>query len=232
MLCEHADAAEKVTIIPRGQALGVTFTPPEKDEHHTSREKLIDKICVSLGGRVAEEIFIGRIHGGAYADIKAVTNIARMMVTQLGMSEALGPIAYDEGQEQVFLGREYGRRRTLSERTQQLIDDEVTRIINEQLERARTLLSEHRDKVEIMGEALLERETLQREEVEMIMAGTPLPEPELDLPDEPADEADTADGAADEDPADGDAAAEAAPAENPATDDEPADDEPDEEPRP
>lgn len=184
MLCEYADATEKVTIIPRGQALGVTFTPPEKDEHHTSKEKLIDKICVSLGGRVAEEIFIGKIHGGAYADIKTVTSLARMMVTQLGMSDALGPISYDEGQQQVFLGRDYGQRRSVSERTQQLIDDEVTRIINEQLERARTLLTEHRDEVEVMGEALLERETLTREEVEMILAGTPLPAPEVDLPEE------------------------------------------------
>jgi len=183
MLCEHADPAEKVTIIPRGQALGVTFTPPQKDEHHTSKEKLTDRICVSLGGRVAEEIFIGQIHGGAYADIKTVTSIARTMVTQLGMSEALGPISYDEGKEQVFLGRDYGRRHTLSERTQQLIDDEVARIVNEQLERARGLLSENRDKVEVMGEALLERETLARDEVEMIMAGTPLPPPEVDLPD-------------------------------------------------
>jgi len=190
MLCENADPAEKVTIIPRGQALGVTFTPPEKDEHHTSKEKLIDKICVSLGGRVAEEIFIGEIHGGAYADIKSVTNIARMMVTQLGMSEALGPISYDEGQEQVFLGRDYGRRRSLSERTQQLIDDEVTRIINEQLERARSLITEHRAETEIMGEALLERETLTRDEVEMIMAGTPLPAPEISLPDDDASDDD------------------------------------------
>ncbi len=80
--CEEADPVHKVTIIPRGQALGLTFTPPEKDEHHTSREKLVDKICVALGGRVAEELFIGQIHGGAYADIKAVTGIARTMVTR------------------------------------------------------------------------------------------------------------------------------------------------------
>ncbi len=188
MLCENANAAEKVTIIPRGQALGVTFTPPDKDEYHLSKEKLTDQICVSLGGRVAEEIYIGRIHSGAIADIKNVTDAARAMVTKYGMSEALGPISYDEGQQQVFLGRDYGKRRTLSERTQQLIDDEVTRIINDQLERARTLLSEHRSEMEIMGEALLERETLQREEVEMIMAGTPLPPPEVDLGDDDDDE--------------------------------------------
>lgn len=198
MLCKFADPTEKVTIIPRGQAMGVTFTPPEKDEHHTSQEKYTDKICVSLGGRAAEEIFIGRIHGGAYADIKAVTAIARTMVTQLGMSEALGPISYEEGQQQVFLGRDYGQRRHLSERTQQLIDDEVTRIVSEQLERARTLLTEHRAEVEVMGEALLERETLTRVEVEMILAGTPLPTPTIVLPDdEPAETPDPADASPD-----------------------------------
>ncbi len=176
-LCEFADPIEKVTIIPRGQALGLTFTLPEKDELHTSREKILDKICMALGGRVAEELFIGRIHGGAYQDIKTVTHYARTMVTQLGMSDSLGPISYDEGQEQVFLGREFTRRRSVSERTLQQIDDEVTRIIEEQHGRARDLMEQHRDKVEIMAEALLERETIGREEVEVIMAGEPLPEP-------------------------------------------------------
>jgi cell division protease FtsH len=176
-ICEHADPTEKVTIIPRGRALGVTFTPPEKDEHHTSREKLEDRICVALGGRVAEELFVGKIHGGAYQDIKTVTAIARTMVTQLGMSQSLGPISYDEGHEQVFLGRDYGRRLHVSERTQQQIDDEVSRIVDEQLTRARELLGEHRSQMEAMAAALLERETLDREEIDMVLAGQPLPEP-------------------------------------------------------
>ncbi len=178
-VCDEADPIEKVTIIPRGQALGVTFSLPEKDELHVSREKLLDRICWALGGRVAEELFVGRIHGGAYQDIRSVTQYARTMVTQLGMSEALGPIAFEEGAEQVFLGRDYGRRRSLSERTLQQIDDEVAKIVNEQLERARKLLGEHRTQVEAMTEALLERETLGREEIKLIMANQELPAPKV-----------------------------------------------------
>jgi len=189
-LLPDADPLHKVSIIPRGSMGGATFSLPEKDRYFYSRSYCRALLVTLFGGRLAEENFIGEIHGGAYADIKSVTNIARMMVTQLGMSEALGPISYDEGQEQVFLGRDYGRRRSLSERTQQLIDDEVTRIINEQLERARSLITEHRAETEIMGEALLERETLTRDEVEMIMAGTPLPAPEISLPDDDASDDD------------------------------------------
>jgi cell division protease FtsH len=180
-LCEHADPTEKVTIIPRGRALGLTFTPPEKDEHHTSREKLIDRICMALGGRVAEEVFIGQIHGGAYADIKMVTGIARTMVTQLGMSEKVGPIAYEGAQEQVFLGRDYGRQLHTSEKTQQIIDAEITDIINTQLERARELIRANRDKVQIIAEALLDRETLGREEMTLIMKGEALPSMEVNV---------------------------------------------------
>jgi len=175
-LCEFADPTEKVTIIPRGQALGLTFTPPEKDELHISREKILDKICMALGGRVAEELFIGRIHGGAFQDIKTITHYARTMVTQLGMSKALGPISYDEGQEQVFLGREFTRRRSVSERTLQNIDAEVNRIIEEQHQRATDLMEANRDKVTMLAEALLERESLCREEVDMIMGGKALPD--------------------------------------------------------
>ncbi len=175
-VCEHANATEKVTIIPRGQALGVTFTPPEKDQHHHSFEQMIDQICMALGGRVAEELFIGKIHTGAYADIKMVTQIARAMVTSYGMSEAVGLQSLEEGSEQVFLGREYGRRAHVSEKTQELVDSEVKRIIDEQLARARKLLEEHRTQMDTMAAALLERETLDREHIELIMKGQPLPE--------------------------------------------------------
>ncbi|HPF69240.1 MAG TPA: ATP-dependent zinc metalloprotease FtsH [Candidatus Krumholzibacteria bacterium] len=178
-VCEFANATEKVTIIPRGQALGVTFTPAERDEHHRSREQMIDQICMALGGRVAEEIFIGRIHTGAYQDIKMVTGMARAMVASFGMSEAVGPISYEEGSEQVFLGREYGRRHHVSERTQQLVDDEVKRIVDEQLSRARSLMQQHRAEAEAIAAALLERETLDREEIEILMAGRTLPMPEI-----------------------------------------------------
>ncbi len=174
-MLEHADPPEKVTIIPRGQALGVTFTPPERDEHHVSRDKWQDKICVALGGRVAEELFIGQISAGAYGDIKQVTTIARTMVTQWGMSEVLGPITFEERHDQIFLGREYGRQHLVSERTLRLIDDEISRIVTEQLERARHLMEEHREQVDRLAQALLDRETLSREEIEMVLEGKPLP---------------------------------------------------------
>ncbi len=174
--CEFADSAQKVTIIPRGQALGITFTPPEEDVFLRSREKFLDQICVALGGRVAEEIFLGTITDGAYGDIRSVTGSARTMVTRIGMSEKMGPIAYEEAAEQVFLGRDYSRRQSHSERTLQTIDGEVTRIVDEQYRRARMVLEEHREEVETMAQALLERETLERVEVEMICAGKPLPD--------------------------------------------------------
>jgi cell division protease FtsH len=219
--CENTDPVHKVTIIPRGQALGVTFTPAEKDVYHHSREKYLDQICMALGGRVAEEIFLGKIHSGAYSDIKAVTRTARYMVAQVGMSETLGPIAYDESTEQVFLGRDYTRTHSHSEKTLQTIDDEVKRIVAEQMDRARGILDGNRDKVETMVAALLERESLERDEVDLVMRGEPLPEPKVELPQEarrgeaddaaadaaaaatseshPATAADTTDGPSDED---------------------------------
>jgi len=182
---EHADNAQKVTIIPRGQALGVTFTPPEEDIFLRSREKFLDQICVALGGRVAEELFLGSITDGAYGDIRTVTAHARTMVTRIGMSDRLGPVAYEEASEQVFLGRDYSRRQSHSERTLQEIDAEVHRIVDEQYQRARALLEQHRDQVETMAQALLERETVDREEVELIVRGEPLPERTI-LKDSPA----------------------------------------------
>jgi cell division protease FtsH len=180
--CEQTDPVHKVTIIPRGQALGVTFTPAEKDVYHHSREKYLDQICMAMGGRAAEEIFLGKIHSGAYSDIKAVTRTARYMVTQVGMSDELGPIAYDESSEQIFLGRDYSRRNIHSEQTLQAIDAEVKRIVSAQMERARQILVENKDKVETMVAALLERESLERAEVDLIMRGEPLPEPKIKLP--------------------------------------------------
>ncbi|MFH1844291.1 MAG: ATP-dependent zinc metalloprotease FtsH [bacterium] len=191
--CESADPVHKVTIIPRGQALGLTAMLPEEDNYTWVEQKFYDHICVSLGGRAAEEIFLKRIASGAFADIKAVTNYARVMVTQLGMSEILGPIAFEESSEQVFLGRDYGRRQIHSEKTLQTIDDEVTRIVNDQLIRARAILREHHDKVEIMAEALLDRETLNKEEVDLIMKGQPLPSPDEMLGDTPPDRSSTPD---------------------------------------
>jgi cell division protease FtsH len=184
-ICEFSDPVHKVTIIPRGRALGVTYTLPTEDQYTLHEQQLLDRICHALGGRVAEEIFLGRIGSGAADDIKRVTSLARTMVTRLGMSEKLGPVAYEESTEQVFLGRDYSRRQLHSEKTLQEIDAEVSRIIGEQLLRARDILNQHAEKVEIMAAALLERETLDKEEVELIMQGKPLPEPGLPLGLEP-----------------------------------------------
>jgi len=173
---EHADPAQKVTIIPRGQALGVTFTPPAEDVFLHSTEKLLAQICKGLGGRAAEALFLGGITDGAGNDIRQVTGVARYMVTRAGMSASLGPVAYEEASEQVFLGRDYSRRQTHSERTLQEIDTEVHRIIDEQYAKARGILEDHREQVETMAAALLERETLDRAEVEMIIRGESLPE--------------------------------------------------------
>jgi len=178
---EEADPVHKVTIIPRGQALGLTAMLPVEDQYTISEQKYLDQICVALGGRMAEDIFLGKIGSGAYGDIKAVTSYARTMVTRLGMSELLGPIAYEEGNEQVFLGRDIGRQHVFSEHTLQKIDAEVKRIVSEQFERARNILEKHREKVEIMAAALLERETIDAEEFEMLMEGRELPEIQIEV---------------------------------------------------
>ena len=197
--CEEPDPVHKVTIIPRGQALGLTAMLPVEDQYTISEQKYLDQICVALGGRMAEEIFLGKIGSGAYGDIKAVTSYARTMVTRLGMSEKLGPIAYEEGSEQVFLGRDIGRQHVFSEHTLQEIDGEVKRIVSEQFERARNILGNHRDKVETMAAALLERETIDSEEFEMLMKGRELPEVQVEVDHSLSDES-SADTSAPADP--------------------------------
>jgi cell division protease FtsH len=192
--CEEADPVHKVTIIPRGQALGLTAMLPEEDQYTVSEQQFLDKICVALGGRVAEDIFLGKIGSGAYGDIRAVTNYARTMVTRLGMSDKLGPIAFEEGAEQVFLGRDFGRQHVFSERTLQEIDDEINRIVMTQFARAREILETHRDKVETLTAALLDRETLDAGEFKLIMAGKPLPEVEIEI-DHSTDESGSSDAA-------------------------------------
>ena len=177
--CTESDPVHKVTIIPRGQALGLTFTLPVEDQYTKDEQKYLDQICVSLGGRVAEEIFLGKIGSGAYSDIRSVTSLARSMVTSLGMSELMGPISYEEGGGQVFLGRDYGRQTSHSEKTLQDIDNEVRRIVEEQLVRAREILNTNRDKVEVVTAALLERESVDGEEFKMLMEGQELPEVEI-----------------------------------------------------
>ena len=237
--CDEADPVHKVTIIPRGQALGLTAMLPEEDQYTVSEQKYMDQICVALGGRVAEDVFLGKIGSGAYGDIKAVTNYARTMVTRLGMSDKLGPIAFEEGAEQVFLGRDYGRHNLYSESTLQDIDAEVRRIVMAQFARAREILEGNRDKVETLTQALLERETLDAEEFDLIMKGQELPELEVEIDRSTGDD-DSADDTADDagapkriegDGPDGTEAGDDAPADAPETDpDEAPDEAPDDTP--
>ncbi|MCP4571184.1 MAG: ATP-dependent zinc metalloprotease FtsH [bacterium] len=201
--CEEADPVHKVTIIPRGQALGLTAMLPVEDQYTVSEQQFLDKICVALGGRVAEDVFLGKIGSGAYGDIKAVTNYARTMVTRLGMSSKLGPIAFEESSEQVFLGRDFARHSTHSEQTLRDIDAEVRRIVMEQFERAREILQNNRERVETLSAALLERESIDAEEFKLIMQGQDLPTPELTVEVDHSSGEKDGDGVAEDPPAAG-----------------------------
>ncbi len=170
-LCKHCDPVHEVSIIPRGRAAGYTMTRPETDDNDVSYNKLVDNICMSLGGRVAEELVIQDITTGASADLQHVSSLARRMVTQWGMSDKLGLVAYDSDQP-VFVGMEYGHsEHRYSDDTASAIDDEVRRIIAEAHERAVTLLKENRSIMDNMSRVLVEKETIYTEEVAMLMKG-------------------------------------------------------------
>ena len=170
-LCKHCDPVHEVSIIPRGRAAGYTMTRPDSDDMDVSYNKLIDNICMSLGGRVAEELVIHDITTGASADIQHVSSIARRMVTQWGMSEKLGLVAYDSDQP-VFMGMEYGHsERVYSQETAAAIDAEVRRLISEAHERAVTLLKENRSILDNMSRVLVEKETIYTEDVALLMKG-------------------------------------------------------------
>ncbi len=162
----------KVTIIPRGQSLGSTMFTPTKDTHCESKKSLLNHICTSLGGRVAEEIALSDITNGASGDIKSATKLAKKMVCDWGMSD-LGPISYNENQEHIFLGKEISRSENISEKTAELIDSQVKKIIDSQLERARKLVLDNKALLEKIAQALLERETIDGAEVTAIVKGLP-----------------------------------------------------------
>jgi cell division protease FtsH len=170
-----ADPVHKVTIIPRGMALGLTMQLPEDDKHTYTREYLEAMLAVLMGGRSAEEIFLGHITTGAGNDIERATEIARNMVCEWGMSE-LGPLAYGKKDEAIFLGREIAQHRDYSEDTAIQIDKEVKRIVNGGYENAKRLLSGNRETLERIAQALLEREVIDANEVKMLMEGKPLPD--------------------------------------------------------
>jgi cell division protease FtsH len=169
-----ADPVHKVTIIPRGRALGVTMTLPEEDRHGYTKGYLLDTIAMLMGGRVAEELVLETISNGAANDIERATEIAHHMVCEWGMSDRLGPLSFGKGEGEVFLGREMVQRATYSEETARIIDDEVGRIVKEQYQRARRFITEHREALDRIAGALVEYETITGDEVDDLIAGRPL----------------------------------------------------------
>jgi cell division protease FtsH len=171
------DPLHKLTIVPRGRALGLAFTLPEDDRVSVTRQELEAQLAMCYGGRIAEELVFGRerVTTGASSDIQRATSVARRYVTQWGLSDAVGPVAIAENSQEVFLGRDFGQRREVSEKMAELVDSEVGRVLNEALERARAALTEHRDLLDRLALALLERETLGREEIDVLVAGRELP---------------------------------------------------------
>ena len=173
---EHVDPIHKVTIIPRGQALGVTQQLPEEDRYNMDRRYAEAKIAILMGGRIAEEIALGgQQTTGAGNDIQVATGLARKMVCEWGMSDKLGPIAYGRNESEPFLGREIARPKNYSEATAQAIDREVHDIVMAQYQRARQILLDHHDALERLAQALMERESLTADEVRKVIAGEPLP---------------------------------------------------------
>ncbi len=181
MMLEHADPVHKVTIIPRGRAGGYTLMLPKEDRNYATRSELLDRLKVAMGGRVAEEVVLKEISTGASQDIKQASQIVRSMVMQYGMSDVLGPVSYGEGADhQVFLGRDLNNQRNYSEEVASEIDKEVRRIMEDAYEACRQIITENRDKLELIANALLERETLTAAELEELMRTGKLPNPPQD----------------------------------------------------
>ena len=171
-ILEHSDPVHKITIIPRGQALGYTMQLPTEDHFLKTRNEMLDELAVFLGGRVAEEIMCDDITSGASNDLERATKMAREMVTRLGMSQELGTQVFGEAQHQVFLGRDYANHQDYSEETARRIDAEVQRIMREAHERAYNILNERREQLELMKNVLLERETVEGDAVTALLDGT------------------------------------------------------------
>ena len=170
------DPVHKVTIVPRGRALGLTFALPEEDRHNHTREYMLGKLAMAFGGRVAEELIFGhaKVTTGAAQDIQQATEMARLMVTQFGMSEKVGLVTVGEREHQVFLGREISQRHVVSAKLAELVDSEIKNLLDDAYTQATEILTEKIDVLHAMAGALLERETLNREEVEAIVAGEEL----------------------------------------------------------
>ena len=181
MMLEHADPVHKVTIIPRGRAGGYTLMLPKEDRNYATRSELMDRIKVAMGGRVAEEVVLQEISTGASQDIKQASRIVRSMVMEYGMSNVLGPVSYGEGSDhQVFLGRDFNNQRNYSEEVASEIDKEVRRITEDAYASCRTIIRENRDKLELIAQALIERETLTAKELEELLETGKITDPPED----------------------------------------------------
>jgi cell division protease FtsH len=188
-LLPKTDPVHKVTIIPRGRALGVTMQLPETDRYSMDKGRLLSTIAVLFGGRIAEELFMDQMTTGASNDFERATAIARDIVTRYGMTDELGPMVYAENEGEVFLGRSVTKTTHMSEATMQKVDTEIRRIIDEQYGVARKILEENRDKVEVMTSALLEWETIDADQINDIIEGRPPRPPKT--PQGPSDSTDT-----------------------------------------
>jgi len=173
------DPVYKVTIIPRGRALGVTMFLPESDRYSYSKRRLMSQLCSLFGGRLAEEIIFGEDHvtTGASNDIERATDIARNMVTKWGLSDKLGPLTYGEDQGEVFLGHSVAQRKEISDATSHLIDEEVRAIIDETYAQAKKVLEDNMDKLHAMSDALMQYETIDEAQIAAIMKGETPPPP-------------------------------------------------------
>ena len=173
-MMKHSDPLHKVTIIPRGMALGVTWQLPETDKHNYYKNQLETNIAILMGGRLAEELFLNTMSAGASNDIERATELARSMVCEWGMSE-LGPLAFGKKEEQIFLGREIAQHRDFSEETARKIDEQVRLLVETGYNRAKKLMEDNRDALERIAHALLERETLESHEIKLLIEGKELP---------------------------------------------------------
>ena len=178
-LLPKTDPVHKVTIIPRGRALGVTMQLPEGDRYSLDKDRMLSTISVLFGGRIAEEVFMNQMTTGASNDFERATQIARDMVTRYGMTDALGPMVYADNEGEVFLGRSVTKTTNMSEQTMQKVDSEIRRIIDNQYALARRLIEESQDKMHVMAQALLEWETIDADQIDDIMNGRP-PKPPKD----------------------------------------------------
>ncbi len=180
---EHTDPVHKVTIIPRGRALGVTMQLPEEDRYSHNREYLLARIAVLMGGRIAEEIFMNQMTTGASNDFEQATDLAQKMVSRWGMSDELGTRVYGDNQSEVFLGRDVTTHQNLSDAVAERVDQEVTRIVDEQYARARKIIESNKKKIKVMAKALIEWETLEASQIDAIMAGKDPQPPGSDMDD-------------------------------------------------